>query len=43
MKESKEEIIVDEVFLDACRKEKIKGVLLAKEGNVRIQEIVDLK
>lgn len=30
MKESKEEIVVDEVFVKACRKEKIKGVLLVK-------------
>lgn len=43
MKESKEEIIVDEVFVDACRTEKIKGVLLVKEGNVRSPEFVDLK
>ncbi|WP_126295049.1 imm11 family protein [Lysinibacillus telephonicus] len=42
MKESKEEIVVDEVFVDACRKEKIKGVLLVKEGNVRSPEFVDL-
>nr|WP_255350005.1 hypothetical protein [Lysinibacillus sp. FJAT-14745] len=43
MKESKEEIVVDEVFVDACRKEKIQGVLLVKEGNVRSPEFVDLK
>ncbi len=43
MKESKEEIVVDNFFVEACRKEKIKGVLLVKEGNVRIPEIVDLK
>lgn len=42
MKESKEEIVVDEVFVNACRKEKIKGILLVKEGNVRSPEFVDL-
>lgn len=42
MKESKGEIVVDEVFVDACRKEKIKGILLIKEGNVRSPEFVDL-
>lgn len=43
MKESKEEIVVNEFFVEACRKEKIKGVLLVKEGNVRIPEFVNLK
>ena len=42
MKESKEEIVVDEVFVKACRKEKIKGVLLVKEGNVRSPDFVEL-
>jgi len=42
MKESKGEIVVDEVFVDACRKEKIKGILLIKEGNVRSPEFFDL-
>lgn len=42
MKESKEEIVVDEVFVEACRKEKIKGVLLVKEGNVRSPDFVEL-
>lgn len=43
MKESKEEIVVDRVFVDACKKEKIKGVLLVKEGNVRSPEFVELR
>ncbi len=29
-------------FVKACRKEKIKGVLLVKEGNIRSPDFVEL-
>lgn len=42
MKESKEVIVVDEIFVDTCRKEKIKGILLIKEGDISSPEFFDL-
>jgi len=42
MKEYTGNIIVDELFIKACKEEKIKGVLFVKEGITQRQEFVEL-
>lgn len=42
MKEYKGYIIVDELFIKACKEEKIKGVMFVKEGSTQRPEFVEM-
>lgn len=42
MKEYTGNIIVDELFIKACKEEKIKGVMFVKEGSTQRPEFVKM-
>lgn len=42
MKEYKGNIIVDDIFVKACKEEKIKGIMFVKEGSTQRPEIIEI-
>ncbi|MEK4424949.1 imm11 family protein [Solibacillus sp. FSL K6-1523] len=42
MKECIENIVVDDIFIKACKEEKVKGIMFVKEGSTQRPEFVDL-
>lgn len=42
MEEYVEKIIVDDIFLKACKEEKIKGIMFVKEGSTQRPEIIEI-